>query len=395
MKREFLILNLIAFVLFGTSTVFAQPTITSVSGTINHKDNLTINGSGFGIKSPVEPRIWDACDDYSTNDLDTYWPGDRYPKSCSSSGEVDYQMAYRDSYHGMQMPHNKITKYICAAATTCGGSFSSSSANNVFTTADWESPKLFAMYYYRVSPTFSGKTGDMGGPNMKEIAANGCDGSLCGTYLNGTDTYVDWCNSDTPPEVGSGSDPKMKGGNPSNASDCGCGTGEYVATENPMDTWIHIEWEWDTTGYVFSATDVASVYGKTPLCAEGRKKITDAGGAGTLPKSISIGGFVRWPRVSATGNYRYWAGLYLDDTYARVMLGNNPSWDNCTIREPQIPSAWNDDSITCSVNLGALPDSGMAYLFVFDTNNNHNSTGYPITVNTGGIPGIPGNFDAQ
>ena len=70
----------------------------------------------------------------------------------------------------------------------------------------------------------------------------------------------------------------------------------------------------------------------------------------------------------------------MDGTHARVMLGDNQDYSNCTIMEPQIPSAWSDTSITVTTNIGPLSEPALAYLFVFDSDDNHNAVGYPVSI---------------
>jgi len=82
----------------------------------------------------------------------------------------------------------------------------------------------------------------------------------------------------------------------------------------------------------------------------------------------------------------YMDDVYFDNSLSRVILCNNATYANATICEPQIPSSWSSTSITATVNLGKLPASGTAYLFVFDSSNNRNSAGYPVTIGGGGDP---------
>ena len=113
-----------------------------------------------------------------------------------------------------------------------------------------------------------------------------------------------------------------------------------------------------------------------------------------LPNSYSVGGFYRYrlEGCSYDGSttrthddaFRYFDDVYIDKTMARVMLANNQNYSSATIIEPQIPSAWSAGSITCTVNLGNLPDQSTSYLFVFDSNNDRNSTGFPVTIGGGG-----------
>jgi hypothetical protein len=111
-------------------------------------------------------------------------------------------------------------------------------------------------------------------------------------------------------------------------------------------------------------------------------------------RSYSPGGY--WRQATDTSqenstmrgnnnNFRYYDDLYVDTTWSRVMLCKidavEKSYANATICEPQIPVTWASSSIDVTVNQGALPD-GTAYLFVFDSDNNANSPGYPVTLGT-------------
>ncbi len=74
----------------------------------------------------------------------------------------------------------------------------------------------------------------------------------------------------------------------------------------------------------------------------------------------------------------YYDDVYIDNTLQRVEIGDNQVYANCTHREIQIPTAWNDTSITVTARQGSLPD-GNYYLFVVDEDNIP-SEGYPITL---------------
>jgi len=354
------ILTFLSLFLLFASPAWAAPAVTNVTGALTHGGNITITGTGFGSKSPVAPFLWDATDAASTDDLATHWPTDTFPKTCASPGETPWDMAYRSSFHGFStMPHSRVTKFLCSAATTCSGVWDSNWAANLVTSdTDFDSDILWGTYYYRISNTFAGATTS---PNLKEISANGGDGTyLCGEL---PDAYVDWCNTECPHMTYPAS-AKMRGD-----GGTGCSTG-YVMVPNPMVAWVHVEIDWTTGGYIFgysngSATGQGERASPRPIngCGDGP------------PDAISIGGFTRWPMLSTTGNYRYWAAIYLDRTYSRVMLGNAATWATSTKREPQIPSAWATGSITATVNLGSLVGADAKYLYVFDSANTP-SAGY-------------------
>jgi hypothetical protein len=75
-----------------------------------------------------------------------------------------------------------------------------------------------------------------------------------------------------------------------------------------------------------------------------------------------------------------WDDIYLDNTWARVEMGDNADYDSCTHREIQIPSAWSDTSITVTVNQGSFMNGGTAYLFVVDADGNVNTNGHPVVI---------------
>lgn len=64
----------------------------------------------------------------------------------------------------------------------------------------------------------------------------------------------------------------------------------------------------------------------------------------------------------------YLGDVYVDNTWARVMIGNNAVFDNCTRRDIQLPIAWSNTSITISFNQGSFNNGTTVYLFVVDSN---------------------------
>src|SRR5690606_18426184 len=57
--------------------------------------------------------------------------------------------------------------------------------------------------------------------------------------------------------------------------------------------------------------------------------------------------------------------VYIDNTWSRVMIGNAPNYDDCTVREIQVPTSWTNTEISVTTNPASLP-SGTAYLYVID-----------------------------
>jgi len=78
----------------------------------------------------------------------------------------------------------------------------------------------------------------------------------------------------------------------------------------------------------------------------------------------------------------YWDEVYIDITRARIEIGNESSFANCTHREIQIPyGTWVDGSLTFTFNVGTFTAGQTAYIFVIDSSGNHNTTGWgPVTI---------------
>ncbi|MBK7543361.1 MAG: hypothetical protein IPP10_16635 [Candidatus Competibacteraceae bacterium] len=75
--------------------------------------------------------------------------------------------------------------------------------------------------------------------------------------------------------------------------------------------------------------------------------------------------------------------FYLDNTQARVEIGNASTYDASTIREVQPANSWSTTQISTTLNKGALP-YGTAYIYVIDSTGSVNNVGYPITLTSSG-----------
>ena len=89
----------------------------------------------------------------------------------------------------------------------------------------------------------------------------------------------------------------------------------------------------------------------------------------------------------------YWGELYVDNTLARIEIGNAATFEQCTHREIQIPTGWSDGSVSFTANLGTFDGTQNTYLYVINSLGEP-SNGIPVTINpvtpppTG--PGMPG-----
>jgi hypothetical protein len=70
--------------------------------------------------------------------------------------------------------------------------------------------------------------------------------------------------------------------------------------------------------------------------------------------------------------------VYIDDTLARVEIGDAPQWNDCTRRQIQMPTSWTAQAIEITVNLSGMGDQPV-YLYVVDAAGTTNAQGYPLT----------------
>lgn len=60
--------------------------------------------------------------------------------------------------------------------------------------------------------------------------------------------------------------------------------------------------------------------------------------------------------------------IYIDNSWARVEIGDASTYSACTHREIQVPITWGTDGIEFKVNQGSFPDLATAYIYVVDEN---------------------------
>ena len=374
--------------LLGVNVLHAAPSINSVSGPLNHKGSITLSGSDFGSKSPAAPLIWDDCEGRAVNSdsaVASVW--DEVSPIISLASVQSHRTRYRRvPFEGVAPPHNRSTSYLAGGHYQYPNNNPSYIGSNsehyrdVLVTVDAGSVKTdwFATWYYRVHP-------DWRTPCPADNNHKYCVSNSGATAWDGQ--AYDASNATAPCVSGDISIRAMNGG----CSAVG------APVNNPRLDWIRYERRWGTRLYNGF---------RQVLIDNEESSFMDGCGAWQGTRSFSIGGYYRHSSLTVSemrghsdgsssnpenNSFRYFDDMYVDTTYARVMLGDASRYDSCRVLEPQIPSSWSNNSIAVTVNLGNLPAQATVYLFVFDSNNNHNSTGYPVTIGGGSIDTIPPN----
>jgi len=388
------ILCAVILIILYSPNGFATPEIQGVSGTVTHEGTITITSTdtNFGTKSPAAPLLWDAC---KTNPaLSTYY--DEYIPGIGGDAQQgsQYNIGYRDSTFldgrdSLGLPHDNTSYALGGAHATSSSGYHTGGTVGIGVNTPTNPTQWFAIYWYAIDPIFPDCTSCGAADNMKEIDLSTVAGSFYET--SATHGFLDWCNADVP-NVNQTSDPKMQRVGCEDGIGYSC-SGNYLVTHNtPLGAWIKMQWEGDynvgndCATLRFTTFPDNNVTYRTHYNTEivpyryaspqhfGYPK------TGTIAH-IGIGGYSVTPRTSNGINaYRYFSCVYVDVTHARVMLGDNEDYTLCTKMEPQIPSEWSTSEIKATVNLGDFADSGPAYLFVFDSDNDANAEGYPVTL---------------
>ncbi len=366
------LINMFLFIfilsLFSSLQAFAQPQISGISGNLVHGSNITITGSGFGIKNPAKPLYW-ADFETSIN-----------PTNLGQKTTWDWinpQMAFSN----VQTPPNSTQSVRWNAGWNSNGACGSQNSDTggvallgehnfmyIFVKRhydfNWQAipwnHKIFR--FWRIGASNNSHTGYNGGANS----------GRSGAEYTGTDT--DW-----------------------------------HAESVPSNTWI-------TQELIYKTSDINIENGvwKYFRWCVGDPACTQSGGesGGGIPWKVMDRSDQRhrtdtWPNkynqfylqddisnesICRSGLWIYYDDIYMDSTWARVMIGNASTLAASTIREIQIPSSWSYDTITITLNRGAFTNFNNAYLYVIDANSNINANGYPLCP---GCPKAPSNLQVQ
>jgi hypothetical protein len=325
---------------------FAAPAVSSVTGTFSHNGTVTVNGSGFGTKSPVAPAIWDNLSAYVgyTNGQTIPFPsGCEYGNYCTGTNPAGW-----DSGNGRDVGYCTINPR---------GKWTAAYSNR------W--------------------TGDVSGVG---------GAALGGRTITGVSTshvaYLTWY-------LYAGSDPS--GGGNSNKflrlDSAGYGTpgeGEIVigtthvypypyggSETDYWDGWAGNHPAWNRFEVIVDANnDVFAWYTNNAL--EGSHPFT----YNWYPRIINDIGADAANEPMGTID---WNTIYADNTLSRVEVCNAATKSGSTHCEIQIPTtSWSASSLQITVNQGSFADSSTAYLYVADSTGTFNSTGYSVTFGAGG-----------
>ena len=298
---------------------FAAPVVSSSSGTFNNGATVTVSGTGFGIKSPATPVLWsDFATSISPSNLGqkTSWDGND-------------NMVYSTSLPSGTGTTNGV---VGAWGTQTGTAAFDLQVNQSNYSKVYNFTKMYLtntsspnMKFWRLWPTTL----------YNDFVASTSQGGIC---LNEVDTT-----------------------NPS----------RYQAVSFSPNTWYTQEFMWQYSGGTGIPSNGGNTgiwdYKQNGLTMQHIENVNNNGGYGNTQNNLVDGVFTDSDDLLPNGSKVYMTSFYVDNTYARIMIGNASTLAASTQREIQIPQAWSATQATVVVNQGSFANNSNAYLYVVDS----------------------------
>ncbi len=329
----------------------AGVSVSDVTGDLEHNNSVTIAGFNFGTKPTAAPIKWETFDnggnagtllETSQSEWESLHDNDGalYSSTTAHSGALS---VYNDPSVHHEFDTNHLT----------------------FPTTD----KVFLTYWYMLA---NGDAGDYAILKLCRITSSPDAGG--GGHYNEAGVHI---LSNQQPSGSSGYMDYDPG-------DGYQGPQAYVSYD--VDTWTRYDMyaELSTPGVANGSFWMRNV---TNGDYENLGAIMNRNAGETfLFDSILLGLMA----ANDSGSFQiYIDDVYVDNTLARVEIGNASTYASCTHREIQIPSAWSATSVTITVNTGSFEDDDSAYLFVINEDGDV-SAGHAVTIGSGSSGALTG-----
>ncbi len=342
----------VMIVLMGVSSTvgFAQ-TITAYTGSFGHGSTLTITGAGFGTKAQAAPATWDNVESGSFN---PNWQSTHSLVVGTESRHANSSFCGTQNFQG--------------SGGNGGNAYFSGDGNTLGT-------KWFCQYWFKLDPNWDWGTTGYGnmGANLANIKIFRMwnPGSINENFVMATRGYA-------------GPNIQYYAEHVSNPQ------GGYFENVNNWTKGV-----WHCIQFQFGDSSVGGNDGNIKVWLDGVQVLNDVDlmtrdQFSQLKRPYILGFFNSWSDGGTDRDDFFIDDAYIDNSWARVEVGNNAVYNSCTHREVQIPTAWSSSSVTVDVNAGSFVAGDALYLFVVN-DQGVPSSGFPLggSVQAPGIPGTP------
>lgn len=386
MKKQLLTLLVL---LITNTTIFAQVNITGISGNVANKQTVTITGSGFGIKIPAAPKVWSDFNDGVNGASITSYSLTNGWKEMGASGEP---FRYSNNY-SRSSGLNAMVEY--PDPVSGSGAFDYLWRNGL--DVDTNEKVFISMFQWT---TFTGP-GTYINPNDPNDAYPQQWKMWRVACCDPPDDYPSWAFAwqASGPQKWPGSMNTFYNYYPSG----GINGRQYCSPANlpPAQSWFETEVQAKISSGRLSGDGTVEMWYSCDSTKKSSYSIFQGLSFADGDDSIRTHLYdVIWlgsailhltPSQAAAGYDCRYDDIYIDAgkyAWARIALGNEAKWNDCTIREYQIPSAWSATSITATVNQGAFKNCDTAYVYVVDANGVYNTNGYMVIINQSSCSGV-------
>lgn len=320
------------------------PVISSATG----NGSVSISGSGFGVKSPASPLVFETFEGgtnggYLSTDAD--WPA----YDGGGGAQLGAKYSSGAAYSGAMSAYNYVES---------GDANDDEFGTNYFTFSGVDE-----IYYSYVNKHI----GIVGSGVYKNARINTGTNRYSGDGMMAlSDNYVFYL-------------PDSTSVYPSDDN----GTGRYY-THGLIESsnWTRHQL------YIKASNPSGSANGHIFCWVGGEEKtfaniVTRASGYSFQYSSVLLGLMYANVNSEPAGSRHdmYIDDVYVDKTLARIELCSGSSWNTRGTCNPQPPTAWSDTSISATLNTGAWSNGQSVYAYVVDSTGAVNSTGYgPITL---------------
>lgn len=328
-----------------------SPAISSVSGTFTGGQTITVSGSGFGIKATPAPAIYEDWSGATNGQL-------------VSAFDPDWT-AYAGGVEGALITNtDSVEGGVCAQNTTLRDGFDTN--HKSITPTD----TMFASAFMKIKGAREAVSSYAIIKHHRVTSSTSAGG---GGVYNGAGVHC--LSSQNPSTTGGGSGAQVFITPDDGPSMSKAELGDVNLYVNvPYDVWVRIDYSvvLSTPGEANGYFQVESVSNET----ETYTNIINRSTGFSHQMDTLIMGLMHANHTG--GDFELLQDLiYVDNTFARVEIGNNTDYKLCTYRRLLPPTAWASDQIQATVP-HTVP-SGNYYVFV-TTGDRTQSTGYEVVI---------------
>jgi hypothetical protein len=320
-----------AAALLSAAVATAAPVVTAISGTPSQGQTVRISGTGFGTKSRAAPLVFD--------DFEAGTAGQQVQGKTATAGQWN-----TGSYAG------GVTYTTFEGRKVARHQFGNGTYNSSLYVDPAPTQTVYLDFWIKgvpiSNPSRNWKTWRFYNSSDSEV---------------GNSVY--YC-------VGGGIDM--------------AGSWVWTPETPPPQTWIHYE--------------VIQKPGMVRHYRDGKLDLSNSNSSPPTVAQVRIGHYWGLDGVdtcsSNPGGNVYTDNVYVDNSLARVVLGDQPTFELSRKRAIQQPTAWSGSEVSVRFYSTGFTTGEQAYLFVIDPNNVA-SPGYPVRIGEGAVvPNPPTNVSA-